>query len=472
MAFSDIVADFATGANINAGDDKTVSTTTNGAYTQGGGAGGTDLFTAAAGTPFSSASVDDLVASYVDGATVATFLGRITAVNGGGASVDISLTKIAGTRPTTAVNGRSATIGGKFKGPNGASGFPLTLTNLQAITNTGGDQVRLNVKNGTNYAITAAISSALSNIVIQGYTSSFGDGGKWILDGGTSGASYVLLTMSGTGPILQDAILQNNGATGSATGLLFSGNGGLANKVIVNNVRGHGFDLTGGAGNRLLQCKAYACNQSNTAAKAGISVSVSANIRECTVQDNTGSNTVGILYGGGAATVLSIERCIIDTNGSHGINVSASGQLNVVHCNVYANAGDGIRLTTAINPVYIINNILTKNGGYGINGNTGNKMGMLINNAYGAGTQVNTSGDTNAIPGIVETGKITLGSNLDPYTDAPNSDFRLTNVAGGGAACRGTGYGAFTDTGSTVSYPDVGAVQHLEVASGGGSYSF
>ena len=103
-----------------------------------------------------------------------------------------------------------------------------------------------------------------------------------------------------------------------------------------------------------------------------------------------------------------------------------------------------------------------KNGTYGIIGNgAGGRIGSVINCGFGAGTAANSSGTTSSLKGIIETGSVTYGSNLLPWVDAPNGDFRI-NLA----AANGAGRGTFTQTASSyagaVAYPDIGAVQHQD----------
>src|SRR5437763_1304956 len=107
MAFTEFYCDAASGAQINAGDNKTVVTSTNGDW----GNAAANRFTAASGTPFSGVSVGDFASVYLDGATTAVYIARVTAVNGGGASLDLSSTAKCGTAPTTGATGRSCTVG-------------------------------------------------------------------------------------------------------------------------------------------------------------------------------------------------------------------------------------------------------------------------------------------------------------------------------------------------------------------------
>jgi hypothetical protein len=112
MAFTEFYCDASAGANVNAGDltANGVVTSTNGDW----GNATANRFTAASGTPFSGVSVGDFASVYLDGATIAVYIARVTAVNGGGASLDLSTTAISGTAPATGATGRSCTTGGAW----------------------------------------------------------------------------------------------------------------------------------------------------------------------------------------------------------------------------------------------------------------------------------------------------------------------------------------------------------------------
>jgi hypothetical protein len=465
MAFTEFYCDAATGANINAGDNKTVVTSTNGDW----GNAAANRFTAASGTPFSGVSVGDFASVYVDGATTAVYIARVTAVNSGGASLTLSSSAKSGTAPSNSATGRSCTVGGKWLGPNGTESFPFGFVN-GTMTDASADTVRVNLKDGTNYAITAAMThNVAGQTTFQGYTSAAGDGGKAIIDGGTSGTSYILLTLGGANCELFDLIFQNNGATGSAAGVDMTGGDNTLCRVVFHDVRGEGLKFR--TRGNCTQCEAYNCNQSNTSATGAFLISSSiGSLRDCIAHDNSGSGSVGFKFTDLAFPV----NCIADTNGSHGF-LFQTGSANAIYgCVAYNNGGSGIDLQNqgAATTVDVSNCILTKNGAYGID-MTGNTRGGVIQNcAFGAGTQANSSGTINNVSAVQETGTVSLTSNVSPFTDAANGDFRLNSTTGGGAACRGAGFGSFTQTASsyagTVGYPDIGAAQHQDSGSSGG----
>lgn len=474
MAFTEYYCDAAGGgtiSNVNAGDGKTRTQTTNGDFHRGTGAGGTDRFTAASGTPFSGAAVNDPVMVCDDGDSVGDFLGIITAINSGGASVDISLTKISGTRPTDAGTGKTATIGGVWLGPNGAVAFPFDfLTSMPSNGST--DPVRVNYKAGTSYIMSAAISSSVADRVQhQGYTSSAGDGGKFTIDWQTTSAGG--MTLSAQGVSLHDCILVSSATTGTANGLTLSGTASYAERVVATGWRGAGIVLSGN-GNSCFESEAYGNNTSNTANIGGMhSSSTLGRFIRCISHDNTGSNTAGFHSSANGGN-MDIVNCVSDTNGGPGIRVQATTnmvRLLVSQTDVYNNGSDGIVWPASANnagSLLIENSNLVLNNGYGVNWqNTSTRNQVVVRNCgFGAGTKVNASGQTNGIKGDQPAGSVTYTSNTTPWTDPANGDFRISS-----SEAKGAGRGAFVETAAsyagTVAYPDIGAAQHQD--SGGSS---
>jgi hypothetical protein len=465
MSFSEFYANTGTGNedNRNGGSDRNAATvSTNGAYTQGGGAGGgtKDLFAAAAGTPFSGRAVGDYVAVMNDGTSGTTpFIGRVTAINGGGVSIDIDSTKSSGTRPTTAGSGVTVRVGGPWIGPTGATAFPFGFITA-AATDGSGNAPRVNGAGTSN--ITAAMTHANAGpIRFQGMTASPGDLGKWTIDGGTSGASYSLLTVSGADNDLLDLIAQNNGASGSAAGVTLTGARVGAYRCVVHDVRGNGFALGGAVQDYLEECEAYACNQSNTANLAGFLIQSSQEIVRCISHDNTGSNSHGFLSNN-SGNCPTYVGCIADTNGGDGFrHTAAGGTVFLLGCDSYNNGSDGVDAANASSNVTlrVENCNFLKNAGYGVNGSgAGTRSGRLVNNGFGSGTQANTSGTTTGLGSTEETGSVTYASGVTPWVDPANGDFRI-NLS----AAKGVGRGSFTETQGgytgTVAFPDIGAGQ-------------
>lgn len=461
-AFTEFYCDASTGVNINAGDNAvTAVTTTNGAYTRGAGAGGTDRFVAASGTPFATAVANTFVSIYADGATVTTFVGRITAVNSS-TSIDIGLTAIAGTRPSDAATGVSATIGGMWKGPNGTSAFPFSFM-AGVLMNAASDRPRVNLKNTSSYAVTAAMThSTAGPITWQGYTTTPGDGGRAIIDGGTSGSAYTLLTISGTDNGWKDIIFQNNGASGGGSGtqgVSTTGSRSYFVRCVFKGFRGAG-SYSASSQALFAECEAYDCNKDNVTSRAGFYAATSGSLFiRCISHGNAGSNSAGF----GLDQSMSALFCVSFGNGGDGFYSQADQYVNIINCDAYNNAGHGFNSTPASNTLIlnIQNSNFVKNGGYGIRSNSLIRSGVIYNNGFGSGSQANTSGDIIAGLTPVEiSGTITYASGVTPWVDPANGDFRINKTA-----AQGTGRGNFlnTQTGSNasfISYPDVGSGIH------------
>ena len=460
------------GSNLNAGtrtgNSTEPGTSASFTYASGNWVASTGVFTVASGNPSTDGvAAGDFASVYADGSTVTGFVGRVTAVTS--TTITVSLTAKAGTAPTDGTGNRTLKIGGAWQGPNGTSGFPFGFI-LNTLTNSTGERPRVNFKNDATYSISAAITHNVASgdfIQFQGYTSAYGDGGRAKIDGGTSGASYVLLTVGGAAQfvMITDFEFCNNGATGSADGTLLNA---VLHRVVCHDVRGSGL-VPNNTGMVWTECEAYACNQSNTANKGGFAYggTMGAFVR-CIAHDNTGSNTRGFYINGDVRTLLN---CIAESNGSHGFDLSSVANVSNMYSgnDAYNNGGDGMRITTSGSMnARIENSNFVKNGGYGLNLSGGNRHGHLRNNGFGAGTQANTSGTIN-YPTLwmgEVSGTVTYASDVTPWVDPANGDFRI-NLA----AAKAAGRGSFTQTqasySGTVGYPDIGAAQSQGSSSGG-----
>jgi hypothetical protein len=94
------------------------------------------------------------------------------------------------------------------------------------------------------------------------------------------------------------------------------------------------------------------------------------------------------------------------------------------------------------------------NGAYGLNYTSGNALNDFNDwNAYYG----NTSGarSSNQTAGLFD---VALGA--DPFIDALGDNFRLNNVANGGALLKAMGFpSTFGGLTSTIGYPSIGAVE-------------
>ena len=439
------------GSNLNAG-----STTSNSAaftYASGSWVASTGVFAVASGNPSSDGvAVGDFASVFPDGATVAVFIGRVTARST--TTITVSLSAKSGTAPTDGTSNRTLKIGGAWKGPNGADGFPFNFA-MEVMSNAAANPARVNLKNDQTYSITAAITAAASSnfVTFQGYSSSLGDGGRAIIDGGTSGASYILFSIA-VFNALADLIFQNNGATGSAS--LVSGSG-PADRCVFAHSRGNGF----AAGSVIVtECEAYDCNQSNTANLGGLTASGGSPVFvRCVSHDNAGSNSHGFRITGS-----KMLFCVADTNGGNGVSVGGGAETLIHGCDIYNNSGAGISATSNSAMAVVSNSNVLKNTGVGItDANNGGGSWRLQKCGFGSGSQVNGGGDTSfhARKALWITDSVNYAANVTPWVDPANGDFRINLKA-----AKNAGRGSFLQTQSgyagTIAYPDIGAAQHKD----------
>jgi hypothetical protein len=459
VAFTEFYCNASTGSNMNGGSDENGSPSYT--HTNGGWNSGTGVYTPTSGDPSASGvTVGQFAHVFTDGSTTPTRIARVTAVNS--TTITLSTTAGSGTAPTTAGSGISINVGGAWKGPTGASGFPLNFVTA-LLTDASANPPRVNLKNNATYSITSAITRSGTDVRFQGYTSSAGDGGKATLDGGTAGASYTLLTLSGARNHLVDLIFQNNGATGSSAGLTISASSAFLERVVVNSVRGTGFNLTGSP--ILTECEAYSCNQSNTASSGGFVASGTfAFCSRCVAHDCAGSNNWGFLL---VANHLALVDCIADTITGRGFGTTANGVMALRNCVAYSSGSSGFVNTGGAGVFWLENCQFVSNSGYGVEGPGATSNNVIVSTCA---FYSNTSGQTNAVNASLVTGSVTLTGS--PFVAASTGDFDLNSTAGAGAACRGAGRGNFTQTQAsytgTLSYPDIGASQHQDAGGSSG----
>lgn len=448
------------GSNLNGGGLSTgAEPPTTAAYTSTNGAWSTTThkFTPSDGSnPSLTVSVGDWASIYIDGASVAVCTARVTAVtNAVNGDITVSGASFAGAFPTTSATTRSIKVGGAWKGPNGTDMFPFTMASMSGMTDASSNKPRINLKNDQTYSVTATLTIG-SGSVVQGYSSTVDDLGKATIDGGTTGASYNLVSFSSSGMVIRDLIIQNNGATGNQTGLAVTG-GGQCHRVVVNSVRGYGISVSSGSG--LIECEVYSANQNNTLAGINCASTGLALVR-CISHNNNGAG----FQGSG-----TFAQCISDTNTGAGFSISSLAFLE--GCVAYNNSGAGITVTGGSSFNHFENCLAVNNGTYGLSTTTAIGLAAINCGFFG-----NTTAATSYASGtpVYESGTITLAA--DPFVDAPNGDFSLNT-----AETIGTGRGKFTQTAAsytgTESFTDLGSAQHEEgtvvgVSPKGGSFAY
>lgn len=445
------------GSNVNSGS--TNSNTATYTSTNGNWSTVTNIFTPTDGsTPASTVNVGDFASVYNDGATVAVYIARITAV-AAGVNGGITLTTVykQGTPPTTSATARTIKVGGAWQTPFNATGFPLINGIFGALRNTNDDVSRVNFKNDQTYSTTGGSSwTGMGATVLQGYTTTPGDGGRAIWSSSTTAAVGFL--MNSSAPMFVDMVFTSSAASNGNDLLQFS-NGASFVRCVFHDSRGDLVNLNN-AGASFIDCEFYAANKSNTAGKYAIDAPATVGLIDgCYIHDLTaGSNASGINAAGRSPI---ISNTIFDTISGVGISITSTtvdSTIPVIHnCSFYNITGDAIKHNTTTGIFLVIKNcIFTKGGAKGINMAAAIGGGVSQNNAYGAGTEANATADT--LLSVVETGKVTLPSNTSPYSAQTTGNFSLI-----APTAQGTGYGTFLETDGTntgtVGYPDIGAAQ-------------
>ncbi len=422
----------------------------------------TGVYTPASGDPSASVNVGDFASIYLDAATSTPFVGRVTAVDS--TTITVSLTAKSGTAPTTGATGRSIRVGGAWQGPNGSSGFPMTLVQ-STMTNASSHMPRINFKNDQTYSITATITHSNSGpAMFQGYASSYGDGARATLDGaGASPNSILLWNQTGNRIMTADWILQNNGGATSTqhAGLSVGGTGGQVYRVVARNIRASGFIC--GQSSVIHECEAYSCNLSDTANRGGFETNASgtSTFVRCFSHDN---NRHGFIFGFSTVGAEAVYNCVAESNSEDGFSIAGqiSGSISLfIGCDSWNNGRDGMRIAGSnAHFILIESSNFVKSGGWGINRTaSGVNAGLVLNCGFGSWTQGNALGNINNLPDFEQVGVFSYGADVTPWIDPANGDFRIVLDA-----AKHAGRGGFTQTqtsyGGTIGYPDVGAARH------------
>ncbi len=443
------------GSNLNAGSDQNSSakfTSTNGNWSTV-----TNIFTPTDGTNPVSAGVNpnDFASIYIDGATVGVFITRITAVvDAANGPITVSSTAVAGTAPVTSATARTIKVGGAWLGPNAASGFPFTLTNIGTNKNILGNRVRVNMKNDADYSLTSVVAyDSGAGLTTQGYTTLVGDGGKATWNGGTS-TGAIISSPGGSHNQFVDLIFKTSIGSGTSD-LVIANIISTWIRCVFTGSRQKGLSFTAAACSAI-ECEAYSCNQANTASMGAFHATGLATYLRCIAHDNTTSNTSGFHC---TTAPLQMIECISVRNGKNGVTFVFSAQQGVcmvANSDFYNNSGDAINYN-GVNPIHVENCNFVLNGGAGIN-----NIGILFISGWSYNNTYGSNGRNDTLGNIIEVGKLTYPAGITPYRDPVNLKFDIVL-----ATCISSGRGAFTITqaamGPTIGYPDTGAAQSNSV---------
>ncbi len=479
MAYTEFYCNASTGSNLNAGSTSTgtaLYTSASGNWVQS-----TRVFTPTDGVnPVSSGvAVGMMMSVYLNAATVTTYIGKVSAVtNATNGTITIDSAVNTQVPPSNSTGGITVKVGGTWKGPNAADGFPFNMGGVDSLA-TAPSSVRVNLSDAASYSTTAVVTGVTQNgVTYQGYHTTPGDKFKATIDQGTTVA--VILSM-GQGTKVIDLIFISSATSGANVGLSLTGTN-IAFRCVTKGTRGTGISVS--SQGYVSECEVYQFNKSNTASTPGIALGGQVICTNNYVHDGTaGTSCHGIRTGAGTSC-QNITGNIIDTCSGDGISVASSSSssilTNLILNNTIYNCRNGIAVEATAGRYFLIiqNNQLIKNSAFGFEGNTTFTQleGIFFNNGYGSGTQANGSGDYSHTGNMVlddgtgNSSRVVFASNTSPFVDSPNGDFRI-NLATANFAGRQN----FTETDSglsapnTIGYPDIGAAQSL--TGGGGTFS-
>jgi len=523
MAWSDFYLT-PTGNDANAGSttgDNAVVTVTNKDWDNATGS----RFTGANGD-FTGVTVGMYASIYLDGATAAVFVSKITGIDAVNAAyIDVSKTaNKLGTAPAAGANGRSCKVGGAWAS--------LAVVTSLFVSQTVDQSTRVNVKAGT-YANTttarafAAAGTTAFPIWWRGYYSSPGDldDGTHARDiGGLEGIYLPLFTFS-TGQMTAAGsyqLLSNIGITSQCvtSGGAFSVSGTYVKcvRIRVENTQAHANARAfSSAGIDLVGCRFKATRT----ADACVRVTGTARIYGCHVIG-------GIIGVTTASCSLFVNGSIVESFSTTGINFGGSSYAAfLLNSTVYCpslDATNGVWLGGITTGTAFIGNSIIGGCTNGINATAAtfvpaimrvhfcNCTNNLVNITELADVTADLGvalllfdNDTNPFPlttngslPLLTSGSLEVGAVYTITTYVSNDDFtnvgagsnaagvRFTatgttpthwahssvlaregnwNLAAGNAVDKSAGYpGVFEGQISTVAYPDIGAVRHQDPA--------
>jgi len=321
---------------------------------------------------------------------------------------------------------------------------------------------RLNVKASGTYTLTATVNVtvagtvAAGRVTIQGYSATIGDGGKPTITSATNGVA--LFTMNAAHfTTFKDLVLTHTAATrGDAVATVTAASTDARFENLTIDGCAVGLDgTTRFTSYAAVNCEIKNCTSHGISADGGGELSL---VSGCYIHDNAGHGVATLTSG---TARYELVRNIIESNGGRGFYDSATSrtQVHKFYDNTFynnANSGIDIAATTGSATLALVNNVLANNGAYGIKvddaaAETDARVLVQKKNAF----YNNTSGARSGMTAAAD--DISLSDN--PFTDAPNGDFSLNNVAGAGAALRSAAFPGAFPGGLTTGYGDVGAAE-------------
>lgn len=406
------------GANsMNAG-----STTSNAAdVTQTNGAWSTvtNIFTAAAATPFSGVTANvDYASIYPDGTTSgAVYVALITAVGGGGLTITLSSTIKYGTAPTTGATGISAKVNGAW----------ADHTPLGTLTGTVPQSTKINIKQAT-YTVAATTTIALAGAAttplwIDGYNTTPGD----LNTDTTNALAKPVLALNATfkwNPTGNHQIWGNLSITANRSGTTLDVGGQNQHFIRVrvqntsSNSAAGAISNSGATQTVFAYCWAKLPSTATTASGGCYTIVTEATLIGCVAE---GGGTAGFANSSSVAMTL-IDCVALNTTGSGVLVTGAASILRCVGLTVYNPTIDGIRFSAVpTSAISIVGSLFALCGGFGINnaGGTNTNVPFRACNDFYLCTSGNENGfgDSPAFFGQTESvSPVTSSTDMTPVS--------------------------------------------------------
>lgn len=426
------------------------NTGANDTSTTDGVGNGTTTFTSATAN-FGTTIVGNII--YLQGGTGSLAAGwyQVTA-RASAVSITLDRTVAAGTGITVNIGGALATIN--------------QLSTNMIASNIG------YIKAEATYTTTATITFATSNApsastprtIIRGYTTTRSDNGYATLQL-TTNTGLTGIASTAQGFAAYNIIVDCN-SLGTSVGISNTSATTLFYNCKVMNFTSKGFAVSASA---VIACEVTL----GTSAASGGIVNAGAGtvIYDCYIHDNA---CPGVSNGN--FLMCSIRNVIANNTGasSDGYITTAGGVPEVIFNNtIYGNGRHGIFFNaSAGSGRYVLDNVLSNNGGFGFQG--GNAAGIAASiNFDGNAYFNNTSGTRNNMDDttVNKQNNVTPYTNVfdqtcttSPFTNAAGADWTLNQTSTGGAKCRSQGVPQSFTPALSGNRPwiDMGAIQHQD----------
>lgn len=365
--------------------------------------------------------------------------------------------------PTGTATGLSWAIGGKRKTIENTNSRLLFSTDVMPgwAINLEDDQP----------AVTSSVACSIAGDTTDGPITLQGTGGRRLI---TSATNNVSPLSGGLGYwIVKNLKFTSSAATKTSSyGVLFNADGtsgspaffescvfgDSTNKLQIGVTR----NVTAQRTSVFTNCEFTSCISHGLTHTGGSNGGVCTIVNNCYIHDNGGS---GVSYSFGVNTNVFVNS-VIANNAAKGIEIigpsNNSTRQYISNCTIHNNGSDGININNSTNFIAatIVANMITKNGGYGINytGTGGDALKAVIDgNNYGnaSDSTANTSGSVNGFTAGANDQTIAAG-----YTNAAGGDYSIP------ATLKAKGYPPSASpigiNSATYSYMDPGAAQRQE----------